>query len=167
MNAYITQVREWLAALAPRERTLVLVAAVVVGIGLLDLALWEPLARAHMSREKNLVSARALASKLEALSSAAARARGTGGGGAESRGMSLLAAVDQATKSGTLSKPPTRMQPEGDNEVKVWLEGTGFESVVRWIAELESRYGISVQTVDIEKESVPGQVNARLSLVRS
>lgn len=166
MNAYLTRLREWLDSLAPRERTLVLAAAVVVGIGLLDLVIWEPLARAHERREQGLVTARALASKLEALSADAARAQGNGGGGA-GRGMSLLAAVDQASKSGTLSKPPTRLQPEGDGEVKVWIEGTGFESVVRWIAELESRYGITVQTVDIEKESTPGQVNARLSLVRS
>ncbi|HVT35838.1 MAG TPA: type II secretion system protein M [Nevskiaceae bacterium] len=168
MNAYIQQLRDWLATLAPRERVLVLVAAVCAGIALLDLALWEPLVHAHEKREKSLAESRALAQRLESLAPDAMRARGGGGGAnAALRSMSLLAAVDQSAKSGTLSKPPTRLQPEGDDEVKVWLEATAFDSVLRWINELDTRYGITAQTIDIDKESTPGQVNVRLSLVRS
>lgn len=166
MNAYIIQFKEWFAALAPRERTLVSIAAAFTVFTILYLGVWETLANAHYGREKSLSEARALATRLEVIGAEALKARMSGGGAVSNSGMSLLSVVDQAGKSGTLSKPPTRLQPEGDREVKVWLEDTTFDGVVRWIAELETRHGVSAQTVDIEKESAPGLVNARLSLIR-
>lgn len=167
MNVYLTQLREWFLALAPRERVMVAVAAVFSVFTLLYLGLWEPLANAHYKRAEALKASRALASRLEVIAAEAARHGGAGGGSAANRSLSLLAAVDQSSKlGGTLGKPPSRLQPEGDNEVKVWIEAANFDALVRWIAELETRYGVSAQTVDIDKESAPGSVNARLTLVR-
>lgn len=167
MKQYLAQLKEWFAALAPRERLMVGGCAAFTVFTLLYLGLWQPLAGAHQQREAALESARALAVRLESIGAAAQKAHRSGNAGASAnRNLSLLSAVDQAGKSGTLSKPPSRLQPEGDNEVKVWLEGVTFDGVVRWIAELESRYGIVAQTVDIQKESTPGLVSARLSLVR-
>lgn len=165
MNAYLTQFKEWFAALAPRERVMVAVAGVFTVFTVLYLGLWEPLANAHEKRAEALKASRALASRLEVIAAEAARHQGNGGAAAN-RNLSLLSAVDQASKSGTLGKPPSRLQPEGENEVKVWIEAANFDALVRWIAELETRYGVSAQTVDVDKESAPGTVNARLTLVR-
>jgi general secretion pathway protein M len=74
--------------------------------------------------------------------------------------------VDLSARAGTLSKPPSRIQPEGEREVRVWLEAVSFDSLLRWIGELETRYGIQVQTADIERAERPGLVDARLTLVR-
>ena len=165
MNAYIITLREWFNALAPRERIIVAVGAVLVGATLVYLAAWEPLAKAHQRNQQALSAARTLGQKLEIAAAEVQNARGSGTALA-SNGTSLLTAVDQASKTGTLGKPLTRIQPEGDVEVKVWIDGVSFDTLLRWISELENRYGISAQTVDIEKDAVAGQVNARLSLVR-
>lgn len=167
MKQTLDRLKEWFTALTPRERAMVSIGAAFTAFTLLYLSIWAPLANAHHRREQALASARALAARLEAISAQAQKSHLSGSGGAAiNRNMSLLSAVDQAGKSGTLSKAPSRLQPEGDNEVKVWLEDVTFDGLVRWIAELETRYSVSVQTVDIEKESAPGLVNARLSLVR-
>jgi general secretion pathway protein M len=167
MKPYLNQLREWFTGLAPRERLMVGACAVFVLFTILYYGIWNTLAGAHTRREKALADSRALATRLEIIGAEVTRARRSGGGaGSVNRSMSLLSAVDQASKSGTLSKPPSRMQPEGDAEVRVWLEDVNFDGLLRWIHELETRYGVTVQTVDIDKESAPGLVNARLSLVR-
>lgn len=167
MNAYLPALQEWFRGLARRERILVAAGAIIVTATILFLAIWEPLAKAHHKNEQDLAAARALGQKLEVLAAEVQGARSVNGGAIAGAGTSLLSAVDQASKSGTLNKPLSRIQPEGDTEVKVWIDGVGFEALLRWVGELESRYGISVQTVDVEKDAtVPGQVNARLSLVR-
>lgn len=165
MKAYLARWREWFNALAPRERWLTGAGGITAVFTLSYLLVWDPLVSAHSSREEALNNARALAQRLEQVGADAQRNRG-GGGGAINRSVSLLSAVDQAAKSGSLGKAPSRLQAEGDKEVKVWIEDVSFDGLLRWIMELQTRQGIVVQTADIEKESAPGLVNARLSLVR-
>ena len=83
------------------------------------------------------------------------------------RAEKIATVVDQATKNGTLGKAPSRLQPEGDAEVRVWLDGISFDALVRWLSDLETRQGVRVQNADIEKQDAPGTVNVRLSLVRA
>lgn len=166
MNAALAQFQEWFRSLAPRERLLVGVGGVVVAITILYLGIWEPLSKAHSKREQDLAASQALAQRLEVIAAAVQKAQANGGGAAINTGASLLSTVDQVSKNGTLGKPLTRIQPEGDHEVKVWIDGVSFDALVRWISELEGRYGIGIQTADLDRDTLPGQVNARLSLVR-
>jgi general secretion pathway protein M len=165
MKVYLERLREWFAALAPRERLLVSICAVFVGATLVYAGGWLPLKRAHENRAQALAESRALAQRLESAAVDAQRLRGNGGARAN-RNLSLLAVVDQATKNGTLGRAPSRLQPEGDTEVRVWVEDVSFEALVRWLADLEARQGVTVLSADIEKQTAPGTVNVRLSLTR-
>jgi len=166
MRRSFEQARERFLALQPRERWIVSVGAAIVLVTLLYLAVWEPIVDAHRQRVQALESARLLAIRLEQAAAQVQRAGGQRGAAAAGRGLSLMAAVDQASKQGTLGKSPTRIQPEGDREVRVWFEDVSFDALVRWLAELQTRYGVGVQTLDVEPQSTPGKVNARMSLVR-
>lgn len=162
MNARLQQAQDWLRSLAPRERWLVLVCGVFVLITLAYLLVWEPLQLAHQRRVEGLQSSRALAQRLEVIGSQVGR----GGGARINRNVSLLSAVDQATRSGLLPKPPSRLQPEGDAEVRIWLDDIPFDALLRWVSDLETRQGIRVDTAEIERAATPGAVSARLSLKR-
>ena len=163
MKPYLLQLQNRFDALAPRERLLVAVAAVVVLITLLYLLIWEPLVKAHTGRAESLDAARALAARIE--TAAVLSQRGATGGGVD-RVTSLLAAVDQTSRSPVLGKAPSRLQPEGDREVKVWIEDVAFDNLLRWLAELETRYGIGASSAEIERGAASGTVSARLTLVR-
>lgn len=162
MKEALARFNEWYAQLAPRERWMVLACAGVVAFAILFAGIWDPLVKAHRERAEAVDGARALAQRIEQLAALAQRGAAAAN---VNRSMSLAAAVDQASRSGTLAKPP-RIQPEGESEVRVWLEDIPFESVLRWLAELEARYGIQAKAADIERESAPGLVNARLTLAR-
>jgi general secretion pathway protein M len=166
LREQLARQRERFLALQPRERWMLGAGGVVLLITLVYLALVEPVLKAHASRTAALESARALATRLEQAAVQVQQARGSGQAGRAGRSVSLMAAVDQSSKSSGLGKGPSRIQPEGDTEVRVWFEDVSFDAIVRWIAELQNRYGVSVQTLDVEPQSAPGRVNVRLSLAR-
>lgn len=161
------QTRERFLALQMRERWMVAVGAVALLITLLYLLAWEPLMQSREQRQAGLQTARAVAIKLEQAAVQVQQSRGNQPAASAGLNVSLLAAVDQASKQGGLGKGPSRIQPEGDTEVRVWFEDIAFDAMVRWLAELQTRYGVSVQTFDIEPQPTPGRVNVRLSLVRA
>lgn len=166
-NETLTQARERFLALQPRERWMLGVGAAALLITVLYLALWEPLVQARTQRAAALDASREIAIKLEQAAQQIRASAGNNPAATAGRTLSLLAAVDQASKQGALGKPPSRLQPEGDREVRVWIEDVAFDALVRWLSELQRRYGVSVQTMDVEPQSTPGQVNVRLSLVRA
>lgn len=166
-NQAWTQSRERFLALQMRERWLVTVGAAALLVTLLYLLMWEPMMQSRQQRMAGLEAARAVAIKLEQAAVQVHQSQGNAPPAAAGRGMSLMAAVDQASKQGSLGKSPSRIQPEGDTEVRVWFEDVAFDGLVRWLAKLQTGYGVSVQTFDIEPQATPGRVDVRLSLVRA
>lgn len=165
MKMYFERFRAWWATLAQREQRMLAAGAVFVAGAVLYLGVWEPVAQAGRERQLALEDARALATMLETLAVEVQRGRGTGTGTAGA-GQSLLSVVDQSRRASALTKPPSRLQPEGDAMVRIWLEDVPFDALLRWLGDLQLRYGVRVDTADIERESGPGLVNARIALVR-
>jgi general secretion pathway protein M len=148
--------------LQPRERVMVAGLIVVFGLLLPYLLLWKPFASARVAAEMRLQSQHQLALQLEHAAGIAPRltaqvAAPTG---------SLLTVVDQASKTGELGKPLSRLQPDGDTQVHAWVEDVDFDHLMQWLYGLQTRYGIRVDSLQIERQPTPGLVNARLTLVR-
>lgn len=57
--------------------------------------------------------------------------------------------------------------PEGNNAVRISLEGQEFASVMGWFQKLETDYGVQVGTVDLSSGREPGTVSLRATLKRS
>lgn len=163
MSPALERFRAWWSSLAGRERRTLGGGAAVLGFVVAYLAVWEPLVEGRHQQQVELLAARALAVQIESL---AGLARGGTAAAPSGAGQSLLAVVDQSRKASALAKPPSRLQPEGDNTVRIWLEDVPFDDLMRWLGELQNRYGVRVDNADIDRESAPGRVNARLTLVR-
>lgn len=149
--------------LAPREQRLLLVGGIVLLATLGYLLIWEPIHLGRDAAHRQLADARSVAQQLER---AAAQFAGSRSGPvAADRSRSLLAVVDQAARNGTLGKAPSRIQPDGDEVVRVWIEDVPAEALLRWMAELEGRHGLVIEAADIERRAT-GHANARLQLAR-
>ena len=83
------------------------------------------------------------------------------GGGA---GRSLLAVVDQTSKQSQLGSAVKRIQPDGQDLVRVSLEQASFDDLVLWLGDLQKAYGVSVVDAAIDRQSDAGRVNAHLTL---
>jgi general secretion pathway protein M len=161
----ITKLKQWFFGLAPRERALVAAAAATVVVALLFLLVWEPLHDGVKRLRTEVAVTQALVAELAQARSLVLSGRG-GIGVIQGQGRSLLAIVDQTGKENGLGGAITRMQPEGDNTVRIWLEQADFVAVLRWLALLENSYGVAVVEAAIDREAQPGLVRARLGLVR-
>lgn len=152
--------------LQPRERRIVAGGAVLLALTLAYVGFWEPFAKAAQRQQTALAEERAFAERLEAIAVVVQRAQASGQGPVQGAGQSLLTLVDQASRLPELGKPPERLQPDGEQEVKVWFEDIPFDNLARWIVTLQTRYAVRVSAAEIERRAGEGLVNARLSLVR-
>ncbi|HLN48257.1 MAG TPA: type II secretion system protein GspM, partial [Steroidobacteraceae bacterium] len=53
-------------------------------------------------------------------------------------------------------------QPSG-NGVRVQLEAAPFDTLITWIASLDQRYGLAIESITIDRADKPGVVNANIT----
>ena len=66
--------------------------------------------------------------------------------------------------AGPLGITVKRYENESDTKLRVWLENVPFDKTVRWLDQLESRYGTQIISVSIDAEKEPGIITAKLVL---
>ena len=60
----------------------------------------------------------------------------------------------------------SRLQPESDDAVVVYLEDQRFSAVLRWALQLRENNSIRISSANIESEEVDGLITAQLSFIR-
>ncbi|KEZ79033.1 type II secretion system protein GspM [Salinisphaera hydrothermalis] len=164
MNA----VKEWFYGLAPRERVMVSAAAVMVLIAIFYYGLWHPLntalanAREQVTAESN--QARwmlGIRNEAQLLRSSTHHSEPKG------QNESLLSIVDSTSRANNLGGAVTHIQPKNDDEATVTLDKANFNRMLFWLRTLQTDYGVVASEATISRaQDAPGQVEARLTLVR-
>lgn len=54
-----------------------------------------------------------------------------------------------------------RLQPQKNDMVKVGLEDVGFNRLMRWLSELQSKHGVRVESIDFARADELGKVKVR------
>lgn len=166
MKPFLESLKARWAALSERDRRVLGGGGLVLAAILAWLLVWEPLARARSARESALAEARTLAGLLETLAVETQRGGPARSSATLGAGQSLLSVVDQSRRTSAIQKPPSRLQPDGETTVRIWFEDIPYDALVRWLGELQVRYGVRVDSADIERKPAPGTVDARLTLMR-
>jgi len=156
--------KEILANLSSSERRTLIIAAVVLSILFLYVVVWQPVfnsdgkLRQQIATEQETLSWMRIASQeIKALQSGNSVVGGRGG-------RSLLSIVDQAARNNKLGSALKRVEPKGENEVRVRLEQASFNDVARWLSQLQKKYGISVKTITVDRQNASGIANVNLML---
>ena len=77
------------------------------------------------------------------------------------------AIVPIITRTANLNKIQlSRLQPESDDAVIVYLEEQSFSAVLKWTLQLRENNLIKIRSANIESEEVDGLINAQLSFIR-
>ncbi len=156
--------KAWWSALAQREQRLIAAGAALLILFLLYVAIWVPL---QGSRARLLAQTEEQRATLRWMQQSAAEIRqlsARGAGRQVATGQSLLGLIDQTARSERLAEAVKRVQPDGTNSVRVWLENAAFDDVMRWLGTLEQRHGVAIDTLNVERGEQPGRVAARLTL---
>ncbi len=160
--------RDWLDSLAPRERIMVLICAVVVVLALLWLLVWSPLDSRHDALRASVTDWETGLARLQRV----AELRGDQGTAAGSPRLggdqTPVVIVDTTLRARGLSSALRRSQPTTSTGIRVEFERVPFNSLVLWLGDLSSRYGMDVQSgsLSVPPRAEPGRVNATLTLER-
>ncbi|WP_018954747.1 type II secretion system protein GspM [Thioalkalivibrio sulfidiphilus] len=155
--------KAWWEGLTQRDRRILMVGGALLCLLLPYMLIWQPLHDRAERLERTLVAQRADASWMQ---QAAAQLRATAATGrtATPAGQSLLGLIDRTVREGQLGGTVRRVQPEGANTVRVWLEDAPFDELMIWLGTLETRHGIRATSLVVDRQAAPGRVNARLTL---
>lgn len=151
--------------MAPRERVLVSAAGAVVAVMLAFLLIWRPLFASTGKLRKEVAEQRELVQWLNAIEPEVQLLRGARSM-RPAAGGSLLALVDQTSKANGLGQFVSRIQPEGDKEVRVWLEQAPYDEIMRWLIALELDAGVRIVEFNVSRGPAPGLVAVRINLQR-
>ena len=157
--------KEWFTGLALRERTMVSIAAVVVVLALVYAVAWGPLASSVSRLQQSVEEQQALKQWMQQSAAEVNQLRGAAGSSDDHR--SLLAVVDQTSKQSQLGPAVKRIEPDGQELVRVSLEQASFDDMVTWLGSLQRSFGVGVADVSIDRQADSGRVNARITLKRS
>ena len=145
----------WWHDLSRRERLLVLTAAALAGVLLISLGLVRPLADWRASAERNAKSAR---DAYELTAAAAAIADGE----TQTSPMAQMPMRDALiTTSNGADIQLIRLGTETNNQIEIQVEPVDGDVFFAWLADLESRYGVTVATADLTRGPA-GVVNTQV-----
>lgn len=154
----IVQGRTWWDGRAPREQALLLCLATLVVLSLAIVGFVKPVQQARTTAIADIAMYDALAARL--------RAAGPG----------LTPPTGRTVRSGPLQTLVTATAGESGLQIRqieqqgaataVALDGADFVRLVQWLERLDREANVSVTSARLERQTVPGTVNARLSLVR-
>ncbi len=152
--------------LAPREKQLLILMSVVVLITLFYFALWKPLKTGIEDGELRI---KAQTRALMEIRKQAAEVRQLRSSGAASDttvkdSSSLLGLIERSAKQKKIKGGLQKVQPEGEREVRVWMENVSFDQLISWLDLLTNRYGIQISEISLEHGNTPGIVSGRILL---
>jgi general secretion pathway protein M len=153
-------VREWFDNLSERERNLVYAAGALVGIALVYLVLVLPFQTAGKRMASRVQQKSADLAWMQASAPQAMAAAGVAQAGG---GESLVVLVDRTAREAGLGASLRDQSPDGNNGLRLQIEGASFDTLVTWLASLQQQHGVSIESATIGA-AAPGFVNAMLSL---
>ena len=154
----ISRGRTWWEDRAPRERALLLVLATILFLWGAWAGVWHPLQQARTAAQSEIRLYTELATRLRtagpALQTPAA---------APIRSQPVQMIVTITASESALQIRQIEQQGE---VTRVVLETVDFNRLVQWLDRLDRDAGVTVAGGRIERQTLPGVVTARLSLVR-
>lgn len=155
--------REWFDNLAQREKIFVAAGAGIVLVAVLWSLLLYPVYAGVERLAVTVESKRVLVGWMQA-AAAQIKAGGDVAAGGDVGAQSLVVVIDRSARQAGLGGALSRNQPVGDDGIRVRLEGAPFDAVAGWLAQLQTTFGLGLESASFERAATPGTVNASLIL---
>ena len=163
MKALIDKLKTWYDGLQERERRMVAIGAVVLGVVILIGGILMPLESAVSSavgradeRRQDLAWMRVNAAEVQSGASTVFN----------DTGEAPVVIVDRVGREAGLGGSLKGSQPSG-NGVRVQLEAAPFDTMIKWLATLDERYGLAIDSITVDRAAKPGLVNATITFSQS
>ncbi|MCU7844965.1 MAG: type II secretion system protein M [Candidatus Thiodiazotropha sp. (ex Monitilora ramsayi)] len=158
--------KRWWLTKTPREQLALTLAAAALLLFLLYLLAWQPFSQAVEQKRLLVKSQQATLNWMQDNLPEIQRLSGSGSSKKRASNEALLTLVDRTAKQRQLRQQIQRIKPQGDKTVQLWIEQVAFDTLLMWLGELTDQHGIQIDTLNIDRQELPGVVNARLVLQR-
>lgn len=158
----MNKLRAWYAGLQQREQRMVAVGGVVVAVLILVLGILLPLESAVSSAVKGNATRR---EDLKWMQANAPEIRAAGDQPAADTGEAPVVLVDRVGREAGLGSALRGTQPNAAG-VRVQLEAAPFDTLVAWLATLDERYGLAIESITVDRAAQPGTVNASITFTQ-
>jgi len=148
--------------LQTREQKILRRSAIIVGLLLFYLLIIDPVYSARDNAQQRLHAAQEAFSVMQQQAfdlKAFSPNPGVSGSG------SLLTQVESSAQKEGLRNALKRLQPSGDNQIQVNLEGASYNQLIQWLSKLHQQ-GVRAQRVDIQLDRKSDLLGVQLLLAR-
>ncbi|MEE4297745.1 MAG: type II secretion system protein M [Wenzhouxiangella sp.] len=148
-----------------RQQGLLIAAALIVTGVIVFVGLWEPLVEVRDQRRDQVAAQQALVSWLDAVGPIASDLRQRASRNQAGTPRSLLGLADETARAAGLAGSLSRIEPAGEDRVRVWLDQAEFVATMQWLDGLASGQPVSISQLNLERAGTSGQVNVRVTLL--
>lgn len=158
----MNKLRTWYASLQEREQRMVAAGAIVVAFLVLVFGILMPLHSAVSTAVSHNETKR---EDLAWMRVNAAEIRDAGSLLSADTGEAPVVLVDRVGREAGLGEALRGTQPNGAG-VRVQLEAAPFDVLVTWLATLDERYGVAIESITLDRGTRPGLVNASITFAQ-
>jgi general secretion pathway protein M len=159
------KLRNWYAGLSEREQRIVAVGSVILGLLLVVGGLLLPM---HAAVTHAIQRSETRVADLEWMRGNTAEIRMGAMTLPRDTNEAPVVLVDRVARENGLGNAFRGTQPSaGGHGVRVQLEAAPFDTMITWLGALEQRYGLTIETVTVERTAKPGIVNASITLTQT
>jgi len=148
-------------ALNQRERLVVSLLAAVVVFALIMLVIYLPLVKKRDEAQLRYESNVELLTWMSSVAPQIKQQASSGSASAQSA-QAIMNTVNQTAQANQLKLD--RIQPEGKNNLRVWIQDASFDAMMRWLVDLQNNSGIVVNNINIDSGKSSGTISARVVL---
>jgi general secretion pathway protein M len=159
VNELITKLKARYEALQDRERRVVLIGGVALGLLVLIGGILLPMDSAVSSAVQGAQTKR---EDLAWMQLNAGEIQAGANTLFKDTGEAPVVVVDRVAREQGLGQALKGSQPS-PNGVRVQLEAASFDTMVSWLATLDQRYGLAIDSITVDRGARPGAVNANVS----
>jgi general secretion pathway protein M len=156
------QLKAWFNGLDEREQKITLAFSVLLAIFLLYVMLIGPINDSAASWNKKVISAQKDVNWMKKQVSLIRASKG--GASISSSGMPLTSIVNTTTRKYDL--PVSRRDSKSPQEMQVWFDNISFDSFLSWAAELKSKHGVTLSSVNVRSRDDDGITSINVKLIK-
>ncbi|PHS18788.1 MAG: hypothetical protein COA86_06325 [Kangiella sp.] len=155
-------IKNWFNELSEQDQKITVAAGAVVSVILVYLLIVNPLNESVNKLEIEV------ASKIKSdqwMSQQVSIIKSTGATSSVVAGsLPLTSIINNTTRKFNLAV--SRRDSKSPNEMQVWFDNVSFDDFLRWVAEVESKHGVSVATVNVRSRENNGITSINVKLLK-
>ena len=157
----------WFHGLQQRERHLVMAASAVIAATLFYLVIWEPIHNGIEEQTQKYLSQTGVLQWMQSAAQEVNLLKASGGARKKANStqpVTLL--VEKSAATAGLQPYLSKLESTSDKGARVTIAAASFDQLLLWLNTLQTSYGITVTSANLDRDDKPGTVNARVTLNR-